>query len=70
MPSQARQGSNHGAAKLTEDNVRAIRRRHEAGETQTALALEFGISRFACNHLVHFRTWQHVPDEPPRVGVL
>lgn len=66
----SRPGVQHGSSKLTETDVRAIRRRHEEGERQAALAREFGLSRYSINHIVHFRTWQHVPDEPPRVGVL
>ena len=40
-------GSAHPAAKLTEADVREIRRRRKQGETGVALAREFGMSRTA-----------------------
>ena len=48
------------AKKLTPDQVREIRRRAAAGETQAALGLEFGVSDVMVNHIVHRRTWKNI----------
>lgn len=50
-------GSGHGMAKLTETEVREIRIRHAKGETQTALAEVFGLSRGHVSDLVNRKTW-------------
>lgn len=54
------QGSSHYAARLTDDDVRAIRDRAASGTRQSALASEFGISRATVNNIVHRRKWRHV----------
>ena len=51
-------GVDHGKARITEDDVRAIRRR--AKENHRLLAGEFGIKRAAINKIVNFRNWRHV----------
>lgn len=53
-------GIEHRSAKLTERQVVTIRRRAAAGESQTALAAEYGLSQPAVCNLVHRRTWKHV----------
>lgn len=53
-------GERQHLAKLTDDAVRAIRRRHAAGETQQALADEFGVSQRAVSAVVRRVTWRHV----------
>lgn len=50
----------HGRAKLTENIVSECRDRYKAGETQTALALEFGVSTAAMSHAVNGIHWKHV----------
>jgi hypothetical protein len=54
--------STHGAkshtAKLTEDQVRAIRRRFAAGESRRMLALAFGASYQSIKALLQGRTWK------------
>lgn len=50
-------------SKLTEDEVRAIRRRAAAGETQETLGREYGVSRSAVAQIVTRRTWAHVEEE-------
>lgn len=55
-------GSRHPRAKLTEDDVRAIRQRRAAGESQYALARAFGIGRpqiAAITNRPH-ENWSHV----------
>lgn len=47
-------------AKLTEAIVRECRRRYAAGETQTALAAEFGVSVMAMNMTIRGLRWGHV----------
>lgn len=44
-------------AKLTEEQVAAIRRRHESGERQFRLAEEYGISRARMSEIVNRKGW-------------
>ena len=46
--------------KLTEAQVRDIRSRLEAGETDQALAAEFGVSRYYPNQLLARKHWGHL----------
>lgn len=50
-------GERHGRAKLTKQDVSAIRKRVVAGETRRALAREFGVSHQTVNDIVNMRTW-------------
>lgn len=54
-------GVAHWAAKLNPDKVREIRSRHGMGETQTALSLEFGVSRRTVGDVVNRKLWRSVP---------
>jgi membrane protein involved in colicin uptake len=47
-------------SKLDADKVREIRRRAAAGETQIALAREFGISQTSISRVVLRKTWKNV----------
>lgn len=47
---------------LTDDQVREIRRRHTAGESQMALARAFKVSSSTVHHVVHRITYRTVPD--------
>ncbi len=62
LPTDLRaRGSRHGAAKLTERDVREIRRRYGKGrETFAALADAFGVSPQTIGLVVHRLTWTHV----------
>ena len=62
LPTDLRaRGSRHGAAKLTERDVREIRRRYGKGrETFAALATAFNVSPQTVGGIVHRRSWQHV----------
>jgi HNH endonuclease len=56
----APRGSNHGRAKLTEDDVRTIRRLVAEGTPQNVLARRYGVTTTILWLLVHRRTWRHV----------
>lgn len=53
-------GERNGHARLVEEQVIEIRRRVAAGETQAALALEFGVHVMTISQLVRRLTWRHV----------
>ena len=54
-------GIANGNAKLTEDDVREIRRLYATGQlTQPELALQFGVSRQVIGQIVRRETWKHV----------
>lgn len=55
-------GENHHGAKLTEEEVREIRRRRAAGEKLIDLAKEFGVADSRLSVLVNHpeRNWSHV----------
>ncbi|MDO8900129.1 MAG: hypothetical protein Q7V15_02115 [Phenylobacterium sp.] len=49
-------------ARVSPDQVRAIRRRRAAGETSLALAAEFGLTKRNINLIVSRQRWAHVAD--------
>jgi len=53
-------GSENGFSKLTEDEVRDIRRRHAAGEAGRALAREFGVSATSIRRIHRRQAWAWV----------
>ena len=54
-------GAANGRAKLTEDNVREIRRLYATGQfTQQDLALKFGVAQSVISDIVKRRKWKHV----------
>jgi len=54
-------GIAHSNAKLTEDNVREIRRLYATGNfTQQELALRFGVNQQRISKIVNRQTWKHV----------
>jgi hypothetical protein len=55
-----RRGEAHAYAKLTDDDVRQIRARVEAGEPQAALAREFNVASSAIWQIISGRSWRHV----------
>lgn len=59
---QAR-GEGAGKAKLTEDAVRAIRRRAEADPqiSRLALAAEYGVDARTISEVIYRQTWRHLP---------
>lgn len=56
-PARQRRGSCHWCARLTDDDVRGIRSRRAAGETQTAIAHEFNIHPATVSRIVR-RIWR------------
>lgn len=52
-------GTRNGRAKLTDDQVREIRRRWP-GQSQSALAQEFGVSHVSIGLIVNGKTWRHL----------
>lgn len=50
----------HGNTKLTVDNVREIRRRYAAGESQAAVAADYGVKPITVQAVVKRRNWKHV----------
>ena len=58
-------GENHGQAKLTEGDVRDIRKRFDAGEWWLRIAKEYeariGITRAPIYNVCYRRTWKHLP---------
>lgn len=53
-------GSQNGRAKLTEHDVREIRRLHAAGHGCKRLARQFGVSAFAVLTIFNGQGWRHV----------
>jgi len=53
-------GERNGHAKLTGDQVLAIRHRFDAGERGVALATEFGITQNIVSRVVTGASWRHV----------
>jgi len=57
-----RKGELHPRARLTEDDVRTIRARAAAGETQRPLAREYGVDQATISNIVTRKSWKHVQD--------
>ncbi len=62
-PSRVLAGARHGMAKLTEENVRDIRKRTKAGTTQASLAHEFGVTGATISGIVRGKTWTRLVDD-------
>lgn len=59
-PSRMARGSKNGWAKLTEDQVREIRRLCQAGAVPKRLGSQFGVAETAIYSILNGRTWRHV----------
>ena len=56
-----RKGARHGMARLTEDDVRDIRRRYSTGTvTQAALACHFRVTQAQISSVVLRKSWSHI----------
>lgn len=53
-------GENAYQAKLTEQEVREVRRRFVAGESFRVLSAVFGVSRSTIGDVISGRTWRHI----------
>jgi hypothetical protein len=58
-------GESNSHAKLTEEQVIAVRQRFQHGEMIRRLALEYGVGVSSISNVVNGRTWKHV-DGPIR----
>ena len=58
-PERLKRGTDHPGAKLTDDDVREIRRR-VSHETHTAVAADFGVARTLIGRIVRGEIWRHV----------
>lgn len=56
-------GEDHGASKLTDDQVLEIRSRCSAGETQISVAERFGIAQSNVSQIINFKQWKHLRQE-------
>lgn len=59
-PESVRRGAGVGTSKLTDDQVRQIRRRYVDGETQGSIARDIGISQTTVSRIVLKQTWAHI----------
>jgi HNH endonuclease/NUMOD4 motif len=59
-PEMRLRGTKNPRARLTEQDVREIRRRHAAGDSYSLLALEFDTPQSNVAQIVKRRTWVHV----------
>ena len=55
-----RKGESENRSKLTEADVREIRRRSESGEEGRALAPEFGVCEGTISMVINRKTWTHL----------
>lgn len=55
-----RRGVDHSNAKLTEDQVREIRRGAAQGVPQTTLAARYGVGQMTISNILTGKTWTHV----------
>jgi len=69
-PERVMRGENHALAKLTEADVREIRRRAAGGESWGSIGAFFSVLRMTIGDIVKRRTWKHVdPDQPAGVAI-
>jgi hypothetical protein len=54
------QGSNHHQATLTDEQVKAIRKRHDEGTKKRALSEEYGVSFQSIRRIVRRISWSHI----------
>lgn len=59
----APRGERHGASKLTENDVRTISARLDAGETHQAIADAFGVSRNAISDIAQGKNWAWLRED-------
>lgn len=56
-------GEAHGSAKLTADEVLAMRASFDAGATRAYLADKYGVSWTLINLIVKRQSWRHLPEK-------
>ncbi|MBA1156926.1 HNH endonuclease [Microvirga mediterraneensis] len=62
-PNNPNPGTRNGAAKLTEDQVRQIRRLSAEGMLQHEIGAMFGISQVMAGKIARRENWRHVTDD-------
>jgi DNA invertase Pin-like site-specific DNA recombinase len=55
-----KKGADHHKARLDDDDVRAIRAAHAAGESQSSIARRLGMSQANISRIVLRQNWSHV----------
>jgi hypothetical protein len=60
MLPKVQHGEERPLAKLTDDSVREMRRRHAGGEAIRALAREFAVNQSTASVAIAGKTWRHV----------
>ncbi len=56
-----KRGMKHPGAKFTDDQVRNLRKRYDAGETdKNKLGYEFGVTRQAIHYIINRKNWSHI----------
>jgi len=53
-------GAKNGRSKITEADVREMRRAYVGGETQTSIAARYGMSQVTVSKIVRHESWRHV----------
>lgn len=51
-------GENNGQSRLTQTDVQEIRQRYQAGESQGAIAMDYGVHRSQIGRIVNFQRWK------------
>lgn len=59
-PEKTPRGSRHGMAKLTENDVLAIRAKYATGDTKAKLSRLYGVTPESIGHIVSRRQWKHI----------
>lgn len=60
-PEATPRGASHGMSKLSEDQVREIKRLHATGLVSgSQLAREYEVEKYTIYSIIHGRTWRHV----------
>jgi hypothetical protein len=60
LKGRATRGVDYWSAKLTEDDVRAIRKAHANGARQAELARQYHMSASGMSSVLHHESWRHV----------
>lgn len=58
-----RKGEQHGQAKLTEKDVREMRRKRAQGMTYPSIANQYGVGRVTARNAILGVTWDHIKEE-------
>lgn len=60
-PESVVRGTRQGLTRLSDDDVKEIRRLFDEGHPQRAIARAFGLGKSTVAHIGHRRTWTHIP---------